>query len=148
MFFIRLPPSPYYYLNDIRGPDERNTPKPNFAQVPLDFTINGRPDKLYHYNLGVTPPMVDDDDDDATTTTMTPTTTTSTTTTTTTTTPKPKSKLKTAERLRQKYAEYYKGTRSGSAMKKYKYSSNGRPSSFYVMHGSSNRKPIYYRRFV
>ena len=144
MFFIRLPPSPYYYLNEIRESGKRNTPKPNFARVPVDFNINGKPDRLYHYNLGLAPPDVDDDDVPA----IPATTTTTTTTTTTPTTTTPKPKLKTAERLRQKYAEYYKGSRAGSAMKKYKYSSNGRPSSLYVMHGDSSRKPIYYRRFV
>ncbi|KAF0302642.1 hypothetical protein FJT64_025264 [Amphibalanus amphitrite] len=41
MFFIRLPPSPYYYnLNEIGTDGRRSTPKPNFARVPVQFNIN------------------------------------------------------------------------------------------------------------
>ncbi|XP_037074349.1 uncharacterized protein LOC119095595 [Pollicipes pollicipes] len=141
MFVIRLPPSPYYYLNHVRGGGgggAKPTAAPSFARVPLDFTINGKPDRLYHYNLGVTPPMVDE------TTTTEATTTTSTSTTTTT----PRPKVNHAQRLRHKYADYYKGNKAPSAMKKYKYAYNGKPSSFYVMRGSSARKPVYFRRFV
>lgn len=133
MFMIKLPPSAYYYLNHVRG-SGKVTSAPNFPRVPLDFTINGKPDKLYHYNLGVTAPMVDG---------TTPATTTAATTATT---PRPSHKQAAADRLRQKYANYYKRKTPSAQMKKYKYAYNGKPSSFYVMRGSSNRKPIYYRR--
>ncbi|XP_068247407.1 uncharacterized protein [Palaemon carinicauda] len=46
IYFIRLPPTPYFYLENavsaLGDPDHK---------VPVDFTNNGRPKQVYHWNL-------------------------------------------------------------------------------------------------
>ncbi|EFX89964.1 hypothetical protein DAPPUDRAFT_309638 [Daphnia pulex] len=73
VYFIKLPPQPHYYSAFNLLPtsnDQKNTPEP-FETVSVDFTANGKPENVYHWNLplGLTHPT--------------------TTTTTTTTTPHP-----------------------------------------------------------
>ncbi|XP_032780755.1 uncharacterized protein LOC116919020 [Daphnia magna] len=72
VYFIKLPPQPHYYSAFNLLPSsgyQKNTPEP-FETVSVDFTANGKPENVYHWNLplGLTLP---------------------TTTTTTTTTPPP-----------------------------------------------------------
>ncbi|XP_064119127.1 uncharacterized protein LOC135224193 [Macrobrachium nipponense] len=46
IYFIKLPPTPYFYLQNavsaLGDPDHK---------VPVDFTNNGRPNQVYHWNL-------------------------------------------------------------------------------------------------
>ncbi|KAK7071517.1 hypothetical protein SK128_013299, partial [Halocaridina rubra] len=49
IYYIKLPPSPYYYINNVYQPSTFTTPFP-FEKVAVDFTSNGRPDQVYHWN--------------------------------------------------------------------------------------------------
>ncbi|CAL4091042.1 unnamed protein product [Meganyctiphanes norvegica] len=88
IFYIKLPPLPYFYaqnnLHQFQGPT--TTPYP-FQKVSVDFTNNGRPDQIYHWTQS-------DSYNSWTKPSTTTTTTTPRTTTTTTTTPAPPPILK------------------------------------------------------
>ncbi|XP_037780836.1 uncharacterized protein LOC119577184 [Penaeus monodon] len=120
IYYIKLPPLPYYFVNNNiqetgEGEEvEQTVPQPQpqppqpqsqaeasspLQKLPIDFTNNGRPNQVYHWNTsptspdfwistGTTPPAYFWKP----TTTPTTTTTTTTTETPTTTTPKPTKK--------------------------------------------------------
>ncbi|XP_064118598.1 uncharacterized protein LOC135223764 [Macrobrachium nipponense] len=116
IYYIKLPPVPYYYVNNnnLFPQSDDTTPYP-FEKIAIDFTSNGRPDQIYHWNK----PSTSSDvwSPWKTSSTQVPTTTTTTTTTTTpapttTTTPKP---VKKPWLTLDKYFPY-----------------NGRPSGIYI----------------
>ncbi|CAL4113998.1 unnamed protein product, partial [Meganyctiphanes norvegica] len=80
IFYIKLPPVPYFYAqNNLHQRQSPTTTPYPFQKVSVDFTNNGRPDQIYHwtqsgtYNTWTKPTTI--------TTTTTPITTTTTTTT-------------------------------------------------------------------
>lgn len=115
IYYIKLPPVPYYYVNNnIYQPQSFTTPFP-FEQIGVDFTSNGRPDQIYHWNQA---PTTSNHWSYGPTTTHAPTTTTSTTTTTTTPPPPTTTTQKPAKKpwlTLDKYFPY-----------------NGKPSGIYV----------------
>jgi len=55
MYIIKLPPNPYYYEDDLqKSASAANSPGRNFNRIPISFKSNGKPGKIYHWNL----PMV------------------------------------------------------------------------------------------
>ncbi|XP_042207297.1 uncharacterized protein LOC121856070 [Homarus americanus] len=111
IYYIKLPPLPYYYVNNnIQHQAHTSTTSFPFQKVDLDFTNNGRPTQIYHWSqpTSATPHPWKPSTTTTTTTTTPPPTTTASTTTTTRPTKKPWFTL-------NKYFPY-----------------NGRPSNVYI----------------
>lgn len=52
MFVIKLPPNPYYYAHhDL-------PPRPEVNSLPVEFNNNGKPSRVYHWNIPVLKKMV------------------------------------------------------------------------------------------
>ncbi|XP_047470091.1 LOW QUALITY PROTEIN: rho GTPase-activating protein gacK-like [Penaeus chinensis] len=122
IYYIKLPPLPYYFVNNniqeteeevveqaVPQPPQPQPPQPQsqaeasspLQKLPIDFTNNGRPNQVYHWNTSPTSPISGSPParlHQPTSGSLRPlhTTTTTTTTTTTeaptTTTPKPTKK--------------------------------------------------------
>ncbi|XP_058467860.1 uncharacterized protein LOC131440524 isoform X2 [Malaya genurostris] len=161
MFVIKLPPNPYYYTNN--GP----VPAPNAIEdvgkkVPVGFKSNGKPGRIYHWNIPVLKKILGnnqgrnpnsrhhDNLDELIDIKDIPTWT------------KPwenesldKSLIKFsaadhAEKLqKRKSPTYYAPIKAKkSAHGKY-YASNGKPQSFYVIEKSQkNLKPIHHHKLI
>nr|XP_045593598.1 coiled-coil domain-containing protein 80-like [Procambarus clarkii] len=99
IYYIKLPPLPYYYVNNnnIQQPAYTTTSFP-FQKVDLNFTNNGRPTQIYHWGQSTSnpdfwkPSLPSTTTTTTTTTTPPPTTTTTTIAPTTTTTTRPTKK--------------------------------------------------------
>lgn len=48
MFIIKLPPNPHYYVQNYVHSAKKSMPK-----VPVGFHANGKPKKIYHWNIPV-----------------------------------------------------------------------------------------------
>lgn len=52
MYVVKLPPNPYYYAHhDL-------PPRPEVNSLPVDFSNNGKPTRVYHWNIPVLKKMV------------------------------------------------------------------------------------------
>lgn len=49
MYVIKLPPNPYYYAHT--KPDKKNALSHMSKKVPVGFKSNGKPGKIYHWNI-------------------------------------------------------------------------------------------------
>ncbi|KAK3864280.1 hypothetical protein Pcinc_030024 [Petrolisthes cinctipes] len=137
VYYIKLPPLPYYYVNNHLNKNAHTPKTPQvttfpFEKVDVDFTNNGRPTQVYHWTQGITMPALWRPSTPPTTTTTT-TTTPSPTTTTTTTTARPFKKP------------------SWLTLNEY-FPYNGRPSGVYVYKTrppvSANKyKQLYFKHF-
>lgn len=52
MYVIKLPPNPYYYEGDAKIHMSNNV-----NRLPMDFKSNGKPGKIYHWNLPIVKKM-------------------------------------------------------------------------------------------
>ncbi|KAK8740174.1 hypothetical protein OTU49_003079 [Cherax quadricarinatus] len=89
IYYIKLPPMPYFYVNNNLQQESYPTTSFPFHRLDLDFTNNGRPTQIYHWNQATSIPdlwNLPSSTSSTTTTTTTPATTTTTTPQTTTTT--------------------------------------------------------------
>lgn len=136
MFVIKLPPNPYYYAHhDL-------PPRPEVNSLPVDFNTNGKPSRVYHWNIPVLKKMVarkagssgksavfadsdvfnidkqatwNDTDDD--------------------------------KSVYRKASFYAPKKQSKHPFRKY-FAGNGKPHSFYVMDKSSYKKPVSVHRLL
>lgn len=59
MFVIKLPPNPYYYAHhDLNGFDVLEPQPKSVNNVPVNFNTNGKPSRVYHWNIPVLKKMV------------------------------------------------------------------------------------------
>ncbi|KAF6201379.1 hypothetical protein GE061_005827 [Apolygus lucorum] len=54
MYVVKLPPNPYYYDPE----PSKGVNGHNVNNIPIDFKSNGKPGKIYHWNLPVVKKMV------------------------------------------------------------------------------------------
>uniref|UniRef100_A0A182JWY5 Uncharacterized protein n=1 Tax=Anopheles christyi TaxID=43041 RepID=A0A182JWY5_9DIPT len=161
MYVIKLPPNPYYYTNNA----PLNSISDVGKQVPVGFKSNGKPARIYHWNIPVLKKMLGakqsrhpnsrrhDDIDELIDIKEIPTWTKPWEAA-----PREKSLLKMGSHEREsesrlgkrKYPTYYapakKQTGGGKAKKhasgKYSTGSNGKPQSFYILGDKSSRTKI------
>ncbi|XP_068247408.1 uncharacterized protein [Palaemon carinicauda] len=125
IYYIKLPPVPYYHLNNNLYQQPSATTSQPFEKVAIDFTSNGRPDQIYHWNKPSTSSDLWNYWKPSTTQAPTTTTTTTPAPTTTTTTPKP---VKKPWLTLDKYFPY-----------------NGRPSGIYIYKPRPSINPNKYK---
>lgn len=53
MFIIKLPPNPHYYANNQPNSIQQNDPTTHEKNLPIGFKSNGKPAKVYHWNIPV-----------------------------------------------------------------------------------------------
>ncbi|XP_054283868.1 uncharacterized protein LOC129000847 [Macrosteles quadrilineatus] len=59
MFVIKLPPNPYYYAHhNLKGYDVVEPQHNSVNKVPVNFNTNGKPSRVYHWNIPVLKKMV------------------------------------------------------------------------------------------
>ncbi|KAG8317492.1 hypothetical protein J6590_026645 [Homalodisca vitripennis] len=59
MFVIKLPPNPYYYAHhDLNGVDVVESQPKSVNTLPVNFNTNGKPSRVYHWNIPVLKKMV------------------------------------------------------------------------------------------
>lgn len=59
MFVIKLPPNPYYYSHhNLNGIDVLEPQPKSVSNVPVNFNTNGKPSRVYHWNIPVIKKMV------------------------------------------------------------------------------------------
>lgn len=51
MYVVKLPPNPYYYVN--HNPNAVSDTAESGKNVPVGFKSNGKPGKIYHWNIPV-----------------------------------------------------------------------------------------------
>lgn len=151
MFVIKLPPNPYYYAHT--KTDSKANSKHISKKVPVGFKSNGKPGKIYHWNIPVLKKLTGQkqhsrsqlsrhDDSDIFDIQKTPTWTYNHNTNES----HDKSEyLKPLKHVKKTPTYYVPAKPKKNSFMKY-FSGNGRPKSFYVIEKS--KKPSHFQRLL
>nr|CAD7256091.1 unnamed protein product [Timema shepardi] len=158
MFVIKLPPNPYYY--SLHKPLKTAPTNANsINNIPMNFRSNGKPAKVYHWNLPVLKKMAAKyRDGDSTSRLSTANKAVNSIQMSSSWSHsmanevhdergplKPISNRKSSQKLNPSVSYYAPASPKKSMFQK-NFSANGKPQSFYVIEKS--KKPIYYQRLL
>jgi hypothetical protein len=153
MFVIKLPPNPYYY--SYSKPTGDNSINDNSKHIPVGFKSNGKPGKIYHWNIPILKKMYGStqsknhlrhgDDSDFYDIKNTPTWSAKSSWDNDTMDKKPMSKLaKENDKILKKKSPTYYAPKPRNIQNH--FAGNGKPQSFYVIEKS--HKPAKYHKLI
>ncbi|KAJ9573448.1 hypothetical protein L9F63_009176 [Diploptera punctata] len=131
MFIIKLPPNPYYYSHN--KPLKTSSSYNSVNKVPVSFRANGKPARVYHWNIPIyniqkTSPWSDRQTNEVHQVM-----------------PKAAKQTRKSNDNQKASVSYYTPVTQRKTIQKY-FSGNGKPHSFYVIEKS--KKPAYYQTLL
>jgi hypothetical protein len=155
MFIIKLPPDPYYYshMKPVKASSNFNL----VNKVPVSFRANGKPAKVYHWNIPVLKNMATNSRRKSSDAKLLAQDSKIYTIQKTSSwaqnggnevqeKPKPVKQHRKSNHMGNQSVSYYAPVTQRKTMIQKHFSGNGKPQSFYVIEKSRN--PVYYQRLL
>jgi hypothetical protein len=155
MFIIKLPPNPYYYSHS--KPTKVSSNFNSVSKVPVSFRANGKPARVYHWNIPVLKKMANSArrksagsklqaQDSKVYTIQKTSPWTQSNRNEVHEKSKPMKHHRKSNHIEKPSVSYYAPVNQQKTMIQKYFSGNGKPQSFYVIEKS--KKPAYYQRLL